>query len=143
MVPADPAAGRVRAGSQADAAAGVDDGHRLLALAVRCVDPDPHGGGSVRRLVAGHRALGAVPRVLVWDGEGAIGRWRAGQVELTAECQAFRGTLGSEGGGAQAARAGAQGHHRAGPRLPGDLVPARPKLHRPGDFNAQLQQWLP
>ena len=24
-------------------------------------------------------ALGAVPRVLVWDGEGAIGRWRAGK----------------------------------------------------------------
>ena len=24
-------------------------------------------------------ALGAVPRALVWDGEGAIGRWRAGQ----------------------------------------------------------------
>jgi transposase len=29
-------------------------------------------------------SLGAVPRVLVWDGEGAIGRWRAGRVELTA-----------------------------------------------------------
>ncbi len=27
--------------------------------------------------------LGSVPRVLVWDGEGAIGRWRAGRVELT------------------------------------------------------------
>ena len=23
-------------------------------------------------------ALGAVPRTLVWDGEGAIGRWRSG-----------------------------------------------------------------
>ena len=32
--------------------------------------------------------------MLVWDGEGAIGRWRAGRVELTAECHAFRGTLG-------------------------------------------------
>ena len=31
-------------------------------------------------------ALGAVPRVLVWDGEGAIGRWRARQPELTAAC---------------------------------------------------------
>ena len=40
-------------------------------------------------------ALGAVPRALVWDGEGAIGRWRAGKPELTAECQAFRGTLGT------------------------------------------------
>jgi transposase len=37
--------------------------------------------------------LGAVPRVLVWDGEGAVGRWRARRSELTAECQAFRGTL--------------------------------------------------
>ena len=40
--------------------------------------------------------LGAVPRVLVWDGEGAVGRRRAGRVELTAECQAFRGTLGAK-----------------------------------------------
>ena len=39
--------------------------------------------------------LGAVPRALVWEGEGAIGRWRAGKPELTAECQAFRGTLGT------------------------------------------------
>jgi hypothetical protein len=36
--------------------------------------------------------LGAVPRVLVWDGEGAVGRWRGGRYELTAECQGFRGT---------------------------------------------------
>ena len=41
-------------------------------------------------------ALGAVPRTLVWDGEGAIGRWRAGKPELTGGCQAFRGTLGSK-----------------------------------------------
>jgi transposase len=40
--------------------------------------------------------LGAVPRVLVWDGEGAIGRWRARQPELTAACQAFRGTLAAK-----------------------------------------------
>ena len=36
-----------------------------------------------------------MPRVLVWDGEGAIGRWRGGRVELTGECHAFRGTLGA------------------------------------------------
>lgn len=41
-------------------------------------------------------ALGAVPRVLVWDGEGAIGRWRGGRSELTTECQAFRGTLAAK-----------------------------------------------
>ena len=42
------------------------------------------------------RGLGAVPRTLVWDGEGAIGRWRGGKVELTADCQAFRGVLGAK-----------------------------------------------
>ena len=45
------------------------------------------------RLIHG---LGAVPRVLVWDGEGAIGRWRGGRSELTTECQAFRGTLAAK-----------------------------------------------
>jgi transposase len=45
------------------------------------------------RLIHG---LGAVPRTLVWDGEGAIGRWRSGKVELTADCQAFRGVLGAK-----------------------------------------------
>ena len=45
------------------------------------------------QLIAG---LGAVPRALVWDGEGAIGRWRAGRAELTAECQAFRGVLAAK-----------------------------------------------
>jgi transposase len=34
--------------------------------------------------------LGAVPRLLVWDGEGAVGRHPD---KLTAECQGFRGTL--------------------------------------------------
>jgi hypothetical protein len=41
-------------------------------------------------------ALGAVPRVLVWDGEGAIGRWRGKRSELTADCQGFRGTLATK-----------------------------------------------
>jgi hypothetical protein len=34
--------------------------------------------------------------VLVWDGEGAIGRWRARHRELTAACQGFRGTLATK-----------------------------------------------
>jgi transposase len=38
-------------------------------------------------------ALGAVPRVLVWDGERAVGRWRGRRSELSHECQGFRGTL--------------------------------------------------
>jgi transposase len=36
------------------------------------------------------QGLGAVPRLLVWDGEGAVGRHPD---RLTVECQAFRGTL--------------------------------------------------
>ena len=40
--------------------------------------------------------LGAVPRVLVWDGEGAVGGYAGGRNKLTAECQAFRGTLGAK-----------------------------------------------
>ena len=41
-------------------------------------------------------ALGSVPRVLVWDGEGAVGQWKAGRPVLTSDCQAFRGTLGAK-----------------------------------------------
>jgi len=44
------------------------------------------------RLIA---RLGAVPRVLVWDGEGAVGRWRPGGPALTAQAHAFRGVLGA------------------------------------------------
>ena len=40
--------------------------------------------------------LGAVPRVLVWDGEGAVGRWRRRQPELTGECHGLHGTLGAK-----------------------------------------------
>src|SRR6476620_2717937 len=40
--------------------------------------------------------LGAVPRTLVWDGEGAVGAYGGGKNKLTTECQAFRGTLGTK-----------------------------------------------
>ena len=42
-------------------------------------------------------ALEAVPRLLVWDGEGAVGQYRRGDSRLTADCQAFRGTLATRG----------------------------------------------
>jgi hypothetical protein len=49
-------------------------------------------------LLAGHWELISrwrrVPRVLVWDNESAIGKWRAGKPELTAAMNAFRGMLG-------------------------------------------------
>jgi transposase len=86
--------------------------------------------------------LGAVPRTLVWDGEGAIGRWRAGKIELTGECQAFRGTLGAK---VIVLRPREPEHkgiiERAHDYLERSFLPGR-MFAGPDDFNAQLQDWL-
>jgi transposase len=86
--------------------------------------------------------LGAVPRVLVWDGEGAVGRWRAGRPELTGECQAFRGTLAAKVIVCKPADPEAKGLiERAHDYLERSFLPGR-IFAGPADFNAQLQQWL-
>jgi transposase len=86
--------------------------------------------------------LGAVPRVLVWDAEGAIGRWRAGRVELTAACQAFRGTLGAKVVVCKPADPEAKGLiERAHDYLERSFLPGR-TFTGPADFNAQLAAWL-
>jgi transposase len=86
--------------------------------------------------------LGAVPRVLVWDGEGAIGRWRGGRVELTAECQAFRGTLGTKVIVCKPRDPEAKGLiERAHDYLETSFLPGR-RFSGPADFNTQLQQWI-
>lgn len=87
-------------------------------------------------------ALGAVPRVLVWDGEGAIGRWRGGRVELTGDCQAFRGTLGAKVVVCRPADPEAKGLlERAHDYLERSFLPGR-TFTCPADFNAQLGGWL-
>ncbi len=87
-------------------------------------------------------ALGSVPRVLVWDGEGAIGRWRAGRVELTRECQAFRGTLGAKVLVCKPADPEAKGLiERCHDYLERSFLPGR-SFASPDDFNTQLRQWL-
>ena len=87
-------------------------------------------------------ALGSVPRVLVWDGEGAIGRWRAGRPELTAECQAFRGTLGARVVVCKPADPEAKGLiERAHDYLERSFLPGR-DFTGLADFNAQLAAWL-
>lgn len=87
-------------------------------------------------------ALAAVPRVLVWDGEGAIGRWRAGRVELTEQCQAFRGTLGAKVLVCKPADPEAKGLiERCHDHLERSFLPGR-SFTSPVDFNSQLQQWL-
>ena len=86
--------------------------------------------------------LGACPRVLVWDGEGAIGRWRAGKPELTADCQAFRGTLGAAVLVCKPADPEAKGLiERCHDYLERSFLPGR-EFTGPADFNAQLQRWL-
>jgi transposase len=87
-------------------------------------------------------ALGAVPRVLVWDGEGAIGRWRAGKAELTGDCQAFRGTLGARVIVCRPADPEAKGLvERFHDYLERSFLPGR-DFAGPADFNTQLGQFL-
>jgi transposase len=87
-------------------------------------------------------ALGAAPRVLVWDGESAIGRWRGGRSELTAECQAFRGVLGAKVLICRPADPEAKGLvERAHDYLERSFLPGR-TFASPQDFNTQLGEWL-
>jgi transposase len=87
-------------------------------------------------------ALGATPRVLVWDGEGAIGRWRARQPELTAACQAFRGTLAAKVLICKPGDPEAKGLvERFHDYLERAFLPGR-VFTSPEDFNIQLQDWL-
>jgi transposase len=87
-------------------------------------------------------ALGAVPRVLVWDGEAAVGRWRGGRIELTGDCQAFRGTLGAKVLICRPRDPEAKGLiERVHDYLERAFLPGR-RFASPADFNAQLQAWL-
>ncbi|MGH3603312.1 MAG: IS21 family transposase [Pseudonocardiaceae bacterium] len=91
----------------------------------------------------GHlQGLGAVPRVLVWDGEGAIGRWRGGRSELTTDCQGFRGTLGTKVIICWPADPEAKGLiERSHDYLERSFLPGR-TFCSPADFNTQLAAWL-
>jgi transposase len=87
-------------------------------------------------------ALGAVPKVLVWDGEGAVGRWRGRRSELTAECQGFRGTLAAKVVICRPADPEAKGLiERLHDYLERSFLPGR-TFTSAADFNAQLAAWL-
>ena len=82
--------------------------------------------------------LGGVPKTLVWDGEGAIGRWRRGTSELTGDCQAFRGTLGAKVQICKSADPEAKGMiERGNGYLETSFLPGR-RFESPEDFNTQL-----
>jgi len=82
--------------------------------------------------------LGAVPRTLVWDGEGAVGKYRPGRPALTAGTQAFRGVLGAKVVICKPADPEAKGLlERVHGYLETSFLPGR-SFTGPGDFNTQL-----
>jgi transposase len=86
--------------------------------------------------------LGAVPRVLVWDGEGAVGRWRQRHPELTGECQGFRGVLAAKVLICKPRDPEAKGLvERFHDYLETSFLPGR-SFTSPTDFNQQLQGFL-
>jgi transposase len=91
------------------------------------------------RLIA---RLARVPRVLVWDGEGAVGRYRRGASELTAEAHAFRGVLGTKVVICKPGDPEAKGLlERVHGYLETSFLPGR-SFTGPADFNAQLGEFF-
>jgi len=87
-------------------------------------------------------ALGAVPRVLVSNGEGAVGRWRAKRQELTGDCQAFRGVLGAKVVVCRPGDPEAKGVvERFHDYLERSFLPGR-TFTSPDDFNVRVSSWI-
>jgi hypothetical protein len=86
--------------------------------------------------------LGAVPRTLVWDGEGAVGRYRRDGSVLTAETHAFRGVLGAKVIICKPAGPEARGlPERVHGYLETSFLPGR-TFTGPAGFNAQLGEFF-
>jgi transposase len=88
------------------------------------------------------QGLGGVPRVLVWDGEAAVGQRRRRTTILTQQAQAFRGVLGAKIYICNPGDPEAKGLvERANGYLETSFLPGR-TFASPADFNAQLTDWL-
>ncbi len=86
--------------------------------------------------------LGGVPRALVWDQEGAVGKRRRRVTVLTQAAHAFRGVLGAKVVILDPADPEAKGLvERANGYLETSFLPGR-TFTSPADFNAQLGAWL-
>jgi transposase len=82
--------------------------------------------------------LGGVPKALVWDGEGAVGKRRRKVTVLTQAADAFRGVLGARVVVCDPADPEATGLvERANGYLETSFLPGR-TFTSPADFNAQL-----
>ena len=83
--------------------------------------------------------LQAVPRVMVWDGEGAVGKRRGGVSVLTEATHAFRGVLGNKVLICNPGDPEAKGLvERSNGFLETSFLPGR-TFTGPRDFNVQLQ----
>jgi transposase len=88
------------------------------------------------------QGLGGVPRVLVWDGESAVGQRRRRQTVLTEVAHGFRGVLGAKIWICDPGDPEAKGLvERANGYLETSFLPGR-SFGSPADFNAQLADWL-
>jgi transposase len=86
--------------------------------------------------------LGGVPRVLVWDGEAAVGQRRRRTTVLTEAAHTFRGVLGAKVLICEPGDPEAKGLvERANGYLETSFLPGR-SFASPADFNAQLAGWL-
>jgi transposase len=86
--------------------------------------------------------LGGVPKALVWDQEGAVGKRRRRVSVLTEAAHAFRGVLGARIVLCDPADPEAKGLvERANGYLETSFLPGR-VFTSPADFNAQLAEWL-
>jgi transposase len=88
------------------------------------------------------QGLGAVPRVLVWDGEAAVGQRRRRTTILTEQAHAFGGVLGAKIHICDPGDPEAKGLvERANGYLETSFLPGR-VFASSADFNAQLADWL-
>jgi transposase len=86
--------------------------------------------------------IGALPRTVVWDGEGCIGQWRRGKQVLTEDFQRFRGTLGVSVRLCKPNDPEAKGmNERANGYYETSFLPGR-NFEDVADFNNQLSTWL-
>ena len=86
--------------------------------------------------------LGRVPRVLVWDGEGAVGKWRPREPLLTEATHAFRGLLGVKIVICRPGDPEAKGLlERTHDHYEKSFLPGR-TFTSPADFNTQFSAWV-
>jgi hypothetical protein len=86
--------------------------------------------------------LGAVPKLLVWDNEGGVGRYGGANPKLTPEFQVLRGLLGTRVYVARPRDPETKGKvERTNGFMETSFLPGR-RFTGPGDFNRQLADFL-